>query len=146
MKKISVCILLIAAIFTSCSKDDDGGSDISEANLVGKWQWTASIENGKTDELDECDLKETNEYKANGELVNTYFYGGTNQNGEVDCSNSGTTTYKWSLSGDQLTEIYEGNDSDISTIIELTGTTLKIQYKYEEAGINYTSVDTFTRL
>ncbi|WP_378185796.1 lipocalin family protein [Aquimarina sp. W85] len=151
MKKISVFILLIAATFASCSKDDDGGSEISEANLVGKWQWTASTENGKTYELDECDKLDSLEFKSNGEVVDTYFDTVSSENSTCEPASS---TSKWSLSGDQLTvtsEFSGVSSTSTGTIKQLTDSTLVLEFIDEDEDENgdettFVFVDTYKRI
>ncbi|MFL1894198.1 lipocalin family protein [Aquimarina sp. 2-A2] len=156
MKKISVFILLIAATFASCSKDDDGGSEISEANLIGKWQWTASTENGEVYQLDECDLKDFFQLKSGGELSGISY-------GKLTTTTNGQTTFtceeypyssKWSLSGDTLSVTYtDGNvsETETSTIKELTDSKLVIEYSYEDSDGNgnvktYVDVETYKKI
>ncbi|WP_378185797.1 lipocalin family protein [Aquimarina sp. W85] len=128
MKKISVFILLIAATLTSCSKDDDGGSDenggseISESNLVGKWLLTGITRDGKAVELDECDLKTSYEFKSDKTsiFVETGIIGeGTNE----EVCREWAYPAKWSLSNSTLTIIYD-DENEALEIIELSNTTL----------------------
>lgn len=151
MKKLTLLLLCIVATLTSCSSDDDAAPAITEAKLIGKWQWTASTENGEAVELDECDLKDTFEFKSNGDLINTYYPStATTINGQttVTCSDEALSdNYKWSLSGDQLTTIFNAADvEENSKIIELTDTTLKIEYSGEEAGEKFVDVDTYKKI
>ncbi|GAA4273796.1 lipocalin family protein [Aquimarina gracilis] len=133
MKKLSVFILLIAATFTSCSSDDDAPG-ISEANLIGTWQWTAAAENGTPETLDECDLQDTYEFRTDGTLV-SIFYNSTVTNGQTICNGPNTDEFKWSLSGETLTFTFDGGtvtETETATITTLNGDTLMIEYRDEE--------------
>ena len=61
MTKYILCLLLLMFVIVSCSDDDDNGKPqepVSE-KLVGIWTLETLIENGQTDELNEC-LRESN--------------------------------------------------------------------------------------
>lgn len=128
MKKIILSLFVLAASFSSCSKDDDGGADnnsgseISEANLIGKWQLTGITRDGKAVELDECDLKSSYEFKSDKTsiFVETGFI---NEGADEEICKEWAYPAKWSLSSSTLTIIYD-DENDVSEIIELSNTTL----------------------
>ncbi len=151
MKKLSLFVLLIAAILASCSSDDDAPSGISEANLIGEWKFTAASENGTPETLDECDLQDVYEFKAGGSLVNTFYNSNvTIADGQttIICEGPNTDEFSWSLSGDQLTFTYGDAVTEIETltIVLLNSTTLTTEYTEEENGEVYVYTETYTKL
>ncbi|MFL1894199.1 lipocalin family protein [Aquimarina sp. 2-A2] len=135
MKRIILSLLIVAVTFASCSKDDGGsdtnsGSEISEANLIGKWLLTDRTRDGKAVELDPCDLKSSYEFKSDkiAIYVETGIIGeGTNE----EVCKEWASSEKWSLSGSTLTVTYEGEfevETDISEITELSSTKLSLKY------------------
>lgn len=156
MKKLSLFILLVATIFISCSKDDDASDavEITEANLIGKWQLTKIEEDGKEIRLDNCDKKDISQFsiRENGNKLAIFV-----ENGESNgvCEPYISTDYSWELSGNKLsTFILTNNDrdyEDVYTIIELSKTTLKLESKEtykDDQGNEKTSVytETFTNI
>ena len=154
MKKLSLFILLIATIFISCSKDDDASDtvEITEANLIGKWQLTRIEEDGKEIRLDDCDKKDISQFsiRENGNKLAIFV-----ENGESNgvCKPYTSTDYTWELSGNKFsTFILENtnrNYEDFYTIIELSKTILKLESKEtykDDQGNEKTSVyiETFT--
>lgn len=152
MRKLSVFILVLAATFTSCSSDDDAPA-ISEGNLIGKWQWTASEENGEAVTLDECDKMDTIEFQKDGVINSNTFFTNTTVNGNqtiVTCEEDFSGSGKWSLSGDVLTSTF-GNQSGTVKIIELTSTTIKLEdvdeFTNDEGNIvKEVYIDTYTKI
>ncbi|WP_108867555.1 lipocalin family protein [Aquimarina aquimarini] len=155
MKKLNLFILLIATIFISCSKDDDQTPEtieITEKNLIGKWQLTKIEEDGKQITLNPCDKKDISQFsiKEDGSKL-AIFIGNSEINGE--CTPHQSTDYTWELSNNKFsTFILTGdrrNAEDLYTIIELTKTVLKTEsretYK-DDQGNEKTSVyiETFT--
>lgn len=139
MKKPILFILLIAAIFTSCSSDDDSFNilNITKANIVGKWQWTASTENGKAVTLNKCDLMDTVEYKND----DTASYISHSLNGDT-CSEF-LFTSSWSLSNSTIS--YETGDEP-ETVVELTSEILKVQFIETDGDKKTTYVDTYKKV
>ncbi|WP_438710400.1 lipocalin family protein [Aquimarina muelleri] len=152
MKKLVLLTLLISTIFTSCSSDDDNNG-ITEANLIGKWQHTNSIENGEEAILDECDLMDTIEFKANNVITTMTFYTNIvveNSQTTTTCKEDSSETGKWSLSGEIVTNVFE-NEPYTGKVLELTNTTLKIEYtdeyKDQEGNtVTDTHIDTYKRI
>ncbi len=147
MKKLSLFILLIAATLTSCGSDDDSPGT-TEANLIGKWQWTAASENGVAETLDQCDLQDTIEFQTGGTAV-SIFFNSTNTNGQITCGDAQTENITWSLSGDQLSLTYtEGTISETDTAtITISGTTLTVEYRDEETPGEITVyIETYTKV
>lgn len=145
MKKLFLLILFISTILASCTSDDDNNS-ITEANLIGKWQYTGSTENGVADQPDECDLMDTIEFSADHKGKNNTFYTNTTTtNGQTTttCEIDGDSLFSWSLAGDQLTKSFgPSEDSETSTILEINSSILKIQFSGEDGGEKY--IDTYT--
>lgn len=130
MKKLSIFILLIAVTFTSCSSDDDSANTlINTANLLGKWRYTASTENGKETTLDECDKMDTIEFQVDDVITSTTFFTNTvvnNGQTTTTCEQDSSESGEWSLSNSNLT-IKFGNESSTIKILELTSTIVKFE-------------------
>ncbi len=129
MKKISLFALIITAIFTSCSSDDDTPNtvEITEANLVGKWQITAIEENGILLKLDECEKKDLSSFFiSESEEKIASFTENIEENNS--CKEFISNNYSWTLTdGNILTTTFGTADTDTYTIIELTKSTLKLK-------------------
>ncbi|MCR5454936.1 MAG: lipocalin family protein [Bacteroidales bacterium] len=127
-----MAVLMLSLTFISCGDDDDDAVDYKTA-IVGKWKWTHDVEytDGKVErDRDVSDRNEFVEYKSDGTVVWT--------DGEE--TEQGT----WFISGDKLTEVYDG-DGEVS-IISISGNTLTITSEETEDGHTYKDVATFTRL
>ncbi len=109
MKKLSVFILLIVAITTSCSNDDsneDQNSNVSNTNLIGKWQLTKVVADGIEEPQSECDLKATTEFKEDGKLIEINFRNTNPSNDQSPCPDGLMEEWEWSVEGDQLTYMF----------------------------------------
>lgn len=138
MKKLNVFFLLIVTIFASCSKDDDSGTiDITEANLIGKWQYIAATSNGKPETLNECELTNTVEYKTSGIVEHVYHEPTT-----IGCSKNSYDS-RWSLTGKTIS--YEAGD-DPEEILELTSSSLKIVHTETEGTETIIFVDAYKKI
>ncbi|AXT61345.1 hypothetical protein D1816_13640 [Aquimarina sp. AD10] len=151
MKKLSLFILLIAATFTSCSDDDESpatGIEITEANLIGNWKITAETENGNAVTLDNCDLFLTTQLFVNDQGENrATFIEGVEMEGI--CTPTTSDGYTWSLvSGNILkTETIDNIIApDLEKIIELTASTLKLEYTETEGSEEIVIIETYTKL
>nr|WP_226294244.1 lipocalin family protein [Aquimarina algicola] len=126
----------------SCSTDDDSNPQgeevlvVKEADLIGKWQLTEATENDSDEQLTECDLLDTREFKSGGELiVDSHF--------EIaDTCDNTIRTIEWALSENVVTF----NGSDKETVIELTSTTIKFQYTEKDGDDEFTYVETYKKL
>ncbi|WP_103069797.1 lipocalin-like domain-containing protein [Aquimarina sediminis] len=154
MKKPILFILLIAAIFTSCSSDDDSSiSENTKSNLIGKWQWTASTINGEDISLDKCDIMNTLDFKANDVITSTTFSTITvvnNGQTTTTCEQESLESGEWSLSENNIITKF-GNESSSVKILELTSTSVKFEeteeYK-DQAGntVKDTYTDTYKKI
>ena len=142
-------LFLITSLIISCSNDDSNNEtlEINEANLIGTWELTKFVENGETIQPGTCDTYfATYSKTSNGENRVVYLEGYDDQNGE--CATSLSTDYTWSLSSGNIlsTEVLAtGGDQDMVKIVELTTTTLIIEYSYEEGTTTYLILETYTR-
>ncbi len=129
MKKI--ILLLVAALtlggtFVSCSSDDDS------ASLIGKWAFyktggTVSGNEILTDYENYCSTKrDYMEFKSDGTAVTHYF--------NSDCS-EGTYSSTYTRSGNTITLGTESPET--ATILQLTGSTLKVKYTDEDFPDGY---------
>ena len=152
MKKMYLILglFITTSLLVSCSKDDDNGNEmleINEANLIGTWELTKFVENGETIQPETCDTYfATYSKTSNGENLVVYLEGYEDQNGK--CATSLSTDYTWSLSSGNIlsTEVLAtGGDQDMVKIVELTTTTLMIEYSYEEGNTTYLILETYTK-
>lgn len=139
MKKITilfVSVLSLGLALTSCSKDDDSSSGGSAA-LEGSWEYTktgvkAGGEEALFDYTNDCSTKKDYLKINTGGTMNDYWY-------DIDCVeeiDNGT----WTRSGNTLAVSFGGVPVN-ATILELTSSTLKIEYT--EEGV--TNVEVFRR-
>jgi hypothetical protein len=127
-----MAVLLLSLTFVSCGDDDDDDAVDYKTAIVGKWKWTHDVEytDGKVErDRDVSNKNEFVEYKSDGTVIWTV--------GED--TEQGT----WSISGDKLTEVYDG-DSEVS-IISISGNTLTMTSEETEDGHTYKDVATFTK-
>lgn len=154
MKKLSLFILLVATIFISCSKDDDASDtvEITETNLIGKWQLTKIEEDGKEIKLDTCEDKDISQFSIAEDGNKLAIFIENVENNGV-CKSYTSTDYTWELSGNKFSTSILGNANrnyeDFYTIIELSKTILKLESKEtykDDQGNEKTSVyiETFT--
>ena len=104
MKKITL-LLGLAFLGFSCSSDDDGGSSVSTADLIGEWRLISETEDGEEIVLDNC------------ELMTTFTFTETELS-EENYRTSGLTSECFSFSSDNIYAV-EGNV--LSTIEEFDG-------------------------
>ncbi len=148
MKKLNLLVTLVLAItLFSCGSDDDSTdtTEISATNLVGKWQLVSSTTDDEETVLRECEKLYTLEYKSDGTYAfNDPYDSNAAQliDGPVKCVDA-LGSGSWSLNGSDLTITEanvpdEGDDAEI--ILELTATTLKVEYTYQFG------IDTFQQI
>ncbi len=68
MKKLFLVFSLLSIVslsLVSCSNDDDDTTDL----IIGKWQLIQEFENDEEVTLDECELKNTIEFKTSGSFI-----------------------------------------------------------------------------
>lgn len=129
MKK--VILLFVAAItfsgtFVSCSSDDDG------ASLIGKWAFykTGGAVSGAeilSNYENYCSTKKDYmEFKSDGTAITHYF--------NTECSEE-TYTSTYTRSGNTITLGTESPET--ATIMQLSGSTLKVKYTDEDFPDGY---------
>ena len=129
----STLIICLFLILTSCSSDDNGGTDINfEDSIIGTWKYTSSTFNGVNDELTECDFLNTLVFNST-QLISTEYYGDT-------CEMIDITTETYSITGTLISIIFEG-ETYTSEILILNTTTLSL--KDIDGSDEY--IDTYTR-
>ncbi|WP_298136969.1 lipocalin family protein [Flavobacterium sp.] len=142
MKKKLLVTLTLVAILTGCNKDDEEES--STQSIVGKWR-TIKFDyyiNGVFDET-ETTIEENStcpdyiEFKANG----TYVVIENDANCNATADESGTYEYN----GTNITTISNGS-TEISTVISLTKTDLKIDFTESSGAAEYKSVGYFKKI
>ncbi|MDO6516478.1 lipocalin family protein [Zobellia uliginosa] len=111
MKKSFILFGVIAfGLFSSCSDDDS--SDGPEDALIGSWQLVSQSENGRSYELDACELEETVIFKSGGtfELID-YDQVEGNEN-QCVINADATMSGEWSVTKpDKVLLIGEDNES-----------------------------------
>lgn len=146
-------LLLISGITTalSCKKDKDDSSTTktkTELLTAGNWKYTACIispaydyygdGNPVTDIftiLKPCEKDDFETFKTNG--IWEYNEGPT----MCDPSYPQVFSEPWSFTNNE-TKLWIGSVEH--SILELATTTLKLRYTFEDAGITYTEVDTYS--
>ncbi len=156
MKNFNLPILFIAlafvTLFSSCDNDKDEVAVSKEDLLTGKrWKTTAFTIDpalfGFTDlyaQFEDCDKDDYMEFKKGGQLIK--------DEGSTRCDSNDPQTIlgTWVFNGDQ--DKITVSDPDLGTysveIIELTSTTLRVQYSIrdEESGVNYTFKSTLVKM
>lgn len=142
MKKISITLasaLVLGLSFTSCSSDDNGGA-VSEAKILGKWEFNkekysangvASAETDYEDNEEGC----SKDYIEINEDGTSEF--GDYWNSECELDVYGST---WSLDGKTLMI-----DGETYTVQSVSGSSMKLKTVYTEDEIEWTEVYTFTK-
>jgi len=134
--KLTYGLLVILAIFTSCSSDDDNNDGGTDGNLIGTWIGVSSTFNGEN-----SGVPDNNIVKFTSDNRTEFIYEGFGNNGQ-DISEFGD----WSKSGNTLTITW--NDADpglenyVLTITELTENSLKWETTISGEG---TLKETFTK-
>ena len=150
MKALKFLVALTVLLSFSCSSDDDSGAPSNNELILGKWQWTASTSDGTPVELDECELQDTLEFKADGEVTSVSHNGVISiEDGTLECVASATVDAEYTIDGNVIT-VEIGTSSNEGTIVTLNATTLTVSYTYEDNdGGEVTTVvdtDTYTKI
>ncbi len=137
MKKFLVLVSLFAIGLTSCSKDDDSSSGGGSAAIEGSWEYSKmGVKSGGEEFLfdytNDCSTKKDYIKINSGGTMNDYWY-------DTDCVED-VENGIWTRSGNTLTASFGGASVD-ATILELSSTTLKLEYT--EEGV--TNVEVYTR-
>lgn len=113
MKKLLILFSIFALTFTSCSSDDDGGS---QDPFVGNWRYFTSYEDGVEFPLDDCESQDTVSVSSNGTFTTTIHdeFGGDCQIDEVyngTWENLGEGIYSTTIDGETFVQdvTFEGN-------------------------------------
>ena len=146
-------ILVITGVtsFFSCNKDDGNTSTAKtkkELLTTGTWKYTSCIISPAYDYygdgvmatdlfsiLKPCEKDDFEVYKTDG----TWEY----NEGPTKCDPSYPQVFSepWSFTANE-TKMFVGTVEH--TILELTATTLKLRYSFEDSGITYTEEDTYS--
>jgi len=126
MKKV-LFLLLLGALFASCSNDDDAGNNISSEKLIATWIPTTITVDGETfpyDDHEDCGF-DTIRFQNNGQGTITDVF---------ECEEV-STTFPYTLSNEIL-EITSSGVTLEATIIELSTETLILQseWDYDDDG------------
>jgi len=151
--QLAAVILVItgATSILSCNKDDGNNNTTKtkkELLTTGTWKYTASIISPAYDYygdgvmatdlfaiLKQCEKDDFEIYKTDG----TWEY----NEGPTKCDPSYPQAFSepWSFTANE-TNMFVGTVEH--TILELTATTLKLRYSFEDSGITYTEEDTYS--
>lgn len=151
-----VMIAILLSILTiSCSSDDDSGDSGTdnqstfiaptsiegniEEDLLAIWQVVSITEDGKAEELDQCDLQETVSFTE----ANMYFTQETSNNQEP-CELqqfNGRHTIRGNF-----VDITIGGDSFTKEVIGLNATGLVLRENYRENGRTFVFVETYKKV
>lgn len=122
LKRLSF-VLVLAVLFSSCSKDDDNKL---EDSLMGTWKVTSQKYNGEAQELDVCELKTT--VKFTESKVTSTEYEGEN------CAVEFSETDSYTRNGNTISITSEGETVNIE-ITKLTSTTLELTQVDEDNDV-----------
>lgn len=135
MKKLSLLLCALTIVFSSCSSDDDSGSqDPQQDIVVGTWKLSMELVDGVEQPLLPCDLEETLLFNSNNTYTETYYEEDANSNCVVDESFSGT----WENTGNGSYSLIDGGDTDPFTV---SGNTLTFITIFDNGTPNDTSDD-----
>ncbi len=141
-----VLVITGATTILSCKKDNDAKTK-TELLTTGTWKYTASSINPAYDYYSDgilatnifsimkpCEKDDFETYKTNGEWE--YNEGPT----KCDPSYPQSFSEPWSFTANETKLLLGGVEN---TILELTATTLKLRFIFEDAGVFYTAEDTY---
>ena len=138
MKKYILSVLTVfTLVFTSCSKDDDGVSNASEASIIGTWNLTAlEAKDGTTNtNFDGTSIPTT--FTAVGKDFDTIITFDEKPQ-IVNSEGSYTTVLTTTVMGETSTEDQEGEDFFETEEWRLEGSTLYFGSGEEEIGFTIT--------
>ncbi|MBL4746516.1 MAG: lipocalin family protein [Flavobacteriaceae bacterium] len=137
-----ILLTLFIGIIFSCSKDKD--IEIDQVSIIGTWKLIALTSNANEelqDDLGPSDICFWTETYTETTMITTYFSGA---NCGIESIDSDVSTYV--INGTNLLETFDNGQSSVSLeILELTGSTLKLQDSYHEDGENYVDIYTYTK-
>lgn len=123
MKKLGLFLFTLTIVFSSCSSDDDSGS---QDPIIGTWNLHQRFVNDVEEVLNSCQMQETFTFSANGSVMYEYY---EDNNGNCDLeeaftgtwSNEGSSNYNLTAFGESSVQnltfeantfYYEFTDSD----------------------------------
>ncbi len=133
---------------------DNTTAPYTEPNFTGEWNLISEEKDGNIYTITSCNDRYVMALSFKSDGGNLAKYKEYTEQGE-ECIASTSWDYVWEISGDQFTTYTTTNsddryDEDVSTILELTSTTLKLRSTetYIQNGIEQTSVyiETFTKI
>jgi len=135
MKNLSLFILRITVMSTSCSSDDSDSPENENppvSQLIGKWQQISLKEDGESIIITDCERKSTFEFDVQSYSETLYVSGN-------DCQIIGDFTGKWEEEGDTLRLIYldAGEPVEDVTIFIIEDDILTIKYDSERLKPEY---------
>ena len=136
MEKIKFTLTLLSVIMIlACNNEDDSINNSDDESIVGKWK-IIDYEDGFGFTLTECEMLEEREFRTDGMLRKTYFFGN-------NCQNSENNDWNFSVSNNKLFTnepnggLNQNNDYIINyNIVELNSTTLIIEGYYVDEGVD----------
>src|SRR5690606_34030395 len=126
------CLLLTVFSSISCSSDDDNGG---QDPIVGKWQWTSTVEfvNGEQqpkEELSECERKSSIEFNADGSASSNFF----DTNGVGECIGEDSYPFTWVNKGNNIYGFFIEDEAEEDKVT-FDGNTMKIFLTYMDGDI-----------
>jgi hypothetical protein len=106
MKKLILFLSVLVLVVTSCSRNDDSGSQDS---IIGTWTHHKLFINGVEESLTSCEMQETFTFSGNG-TVSYKYYEVIQGNCELEESTSGSWTnegnsiYKLTIEGESSSQ------------------------------------------
>ena len=129
MRKLVLLLSVFALVFTSCSSDDDGGSQDS---FVGTWKYYKYYEDGVEIPLEDCEDLTTLVITSNG-AFSTSIYDDIGNGCELEYTATGT----WENVGSGLYSTTTEGDTYVQQV-EFSGNTM--YFEETENGVTYRDV------
>lgn len=136
MKKIKFTLTILSIILVfACNNEDDSINNTDDVSIVGKLK-IIDYQDGFGFTLTECEMQEEREFKTDGALRKTYFFGN-------NCQNSSFNDWIFTVSENKLFTnepnggFNSSNDYVINyNILELNSTILIIEGYYVDEGVD----------
>lgn len=142
MKKVKLLAFLFLTLsLSSCSKDDDGGTNAN--TIVGLWKIDSIVFDGEIEELDNCESQNTLEFSNDGTYTST---GYDDFNPQNQCEVYEVLEGTWEfVSGNDYKITGEGETTNIEIIFSDNNNKFSSTDVETDEGVEYTTTITFTR-
>ncbi|MCL7763407.1 lipocalin family protein [Polaribacter sp. Z014] len=146
-----ILLILTSFLLISCDNDDSPSDEMSNDAVIGKWVQIARAFDGVNDEnLDECELMETIEFKSNNIVLEEdydpdFLFPDDTSSSEYDgCKLSKTIEYTWTKNENVYQFSLDGETAE--PIITFENGDLKITFEEIYNGATQTDSRTFRKI